>query len=115
MKLSQLTQTRHTEAAIEVLGESVKVVYDRARITGTFWKDDRPWRERLGHILISWDIVDETTGKPYMPPENANGSRPKEWVALFEPLPDDLLLAIWNGIFDDNRAGPKAGAGSTAT
>jgi hypothetical protein len=115
MKLSQLTHALPTEATIDVLGEPVKVIYDRARITGTFWKEASPWRDKLARILISWDIVDETTGKPYMPPESANGSRPALWVTLFEPIPDDLLLAIWNGIFDDNRAGPKVGAGSTAT
>lgn len=116
MKLSQITQARPTDATLDVLGESVKVVYDRSRINGAFWaQSDTPWRERLAQILISWDIVDDTSGKPYTPPENANGSRPKEWLKLFEPMPDDILLGIYAGIFDDNRAGPKAAAGSSAT
>lgn len=115
MKLSKLTQSRVKEATIEVLGESVKVAYDSARINGAFWRSDTPWRAKFSELLVSWDIVDEVTGKPYMPPESANGSRPKEWLKLFEPLPDDLLLEIWKGIHDDNGAGPKAKAGSSDT
>lgn len=115
MKLSRFTSVRPAEAIIDVLGEPVKVVYDRALINDGFWKSEPLWRPRLAKLLLSWDIIDEATGKPYMPPEGANGNRPAEWLTLLAPMADDLLLIIYEGIFDDHRAGPKARAGSTAT
>jgi hypothetical protein len=115
MKLSKLITSRPSEITVDVLGESVTLVYDRALINGAFWKSDALWRDRLARLLISWDITDEHTGKPVMPPESANGSRAKEWAVLFEPIADDVLLPMYEAIFEDYRPGPKLKAGSSDT
>jgi hypothetical protein len=115
MKLSQLTQARPSKITVDVLGEAVTLVYDRAVINGTFWKGESSWRDRMAKLLISWDIVDEATGKPIAPSEHANGSRAKEWAALFEPIPDDVLLPMYEALWEDYRPGPKLKAGSSDT
>lgn len=111
MKYSKLTQSRPTEVPIDVLGEPVKVTYDRSRINGAFWASERSWRKRLARLMVSWDLTDDDTKKVIAPAENTE----EGWLALFEPIPDDLLLAIWNALFGDYNADPKASAGSTAT
>jgi len=113
MKLSTLTQARPTPTTVNVLGDPIKIIYDRARIDQEFWKFSR-WREQLAYVLIGWDVTDDD-GKPYAPQDNANGSGPKEWLRLFEPIPDVALRPIFDHILDEFQAGPKAGAGSSTT
>lgn len=116
MKLSKLTQPRPTQATIEVLGEPVVVTYDRAMITSAFFatRVGTPVRETLAEILISWDVTGDD-GKPYQPPASANGSRPKEWLMLFEPIPEDVIMAVYRGLLDDFYAGKPAGGDSSAS
>jgi len=116
MKLSKLTAPRPTQATIEVMGDPVVISYDRALITGTFFESraGTPVRATLSELLISWDVTGDD-GKPYQPPERANGVRPAAWLKLFEPIPDDLIMAIYRGLLDDFYAGKKAETGSSAT
>jgi len=112
MKLSKITQSRPATSTINVLGEIVTVTYDRAAING---KEQRgSVRASLTRVLIAWDVTDDD-GKPYQPPDNANGSRPAEWLKLLEPIPDDVLNAVWIGILDDMYAGNAVRSGSGAT
>lgn len=114
MKLSKMTRPRPTETTADVLGDPVKIVYDRAHINQQFWKFSW-WREQLAYVLISWDVTDDTSGKPYAPDESANGSRPAEWLKLFEPIPDVALRPIFDHIIDEFQGGPKAGGDSSAS
>lgn len=112
MKLSKLTKTRPATATIDVLGDPVTVTYDRAAING---RDNRgAVRATLTRVLISWDVTNDD-GTPYQPPESANGSAPAEWLKLLEPIPDDVLNAVWIGILDDMYAGNAARSGSGAS
>ena len=116
MKLSKLTAPRPTQATIEVLGDPIVVTYDRAIITGGFFasRSGTPVRATLAELLISWDVTGED-GKPYQPPASANGSRPQEWLKLFEPIPDDLIMAVYRGVLDDFYAGKAAGGDSSVS
>ena len=116
MKLTQLTKSRPTQATIEVLGEPIVVTYDRAMITSKFFagRVGTPVRSTLAEILISWDVTGDD-GKPYVPPASANGSRPAAWLALFEPIPEDVIMAVYRGLLDDFYAGKPAGDDSSAS
>src|SRR5262245_63994462 len=102
MKLSKITKSRPATATINVLGDPVTLVYDRAKINGT--ENRGSVRATLTRVLISWDITNDD-GTPYQPNDSVNGERPAEWLKLLEPIPDDVLNAIWVGILDDMYAG----------
>jgi len=116
MKLSKLTASRPTQATLEVLGEPIVATYDRSQITSAFFeaRTGTPVRETLAELLLSWDVTGDD-GKPYQPPESANGSRPAEWLKLFRPIPDDVIMAVYRGLLDDFYAGKPAGGDSSAS
>jgi hypothetical protein len=116
MKLSTLTAPRPTQATLEILDEKIVVTYDRALITRAFFEARKgtPVRDTLSELLISWDVTGDD-GKPYQPPASANGSRPAEWLKLFTPIPEDLIMAVYRGILDDFYAGKPAGDDSSAS
>lgn len=116
MKLSKMTAPRPTQATIEVLGDPIVVTYDRSLINGSFFdaRQGMPVRATLAELLTSWDVTNDD-GKPYQPPASANGSRPAAWLKLFEPIPDDLIMAVYRGVLDDFYAGKPAGGDSSAS
>jgi uncharacterized protein YbjT (DUF2867 family) len=110
MELSTLTQPRPIKTTADLFGDPVTLTYDRIRIDQQFWAF-QTWREQLAYVLISWDVT--KMGVPYLPPES--GDRFKEWLKLFEPIPDFTLRPVLDHILDEWRGGPKAAAGSTST
>ena len=116
MKLSKLTAPRPTQATIEVLGDPITISYDRAMLTSGFFaaRVGTPMRNTLAELLLTWDVTGDD-GKPYQPPAASNGSRPAAWLKLFEPIPDDVIHAVYRGLLDDFYAGKPAGGDSSAS
>lgn len=119
MKLSKLKAPRPTKTTVEYVdGDTLPIVYDRSHFD-THFATLKTWRAQLAYLLISWEVDDDENEQPgrkvYAPRDDANGSRPAEWMVLFEPLPDAALRPILDQILDEFYAGPKVAAASTAT
>lgn len=119
MKLSKLKAPRPTETTVNYDdGETLPIVYDRSHFNTQYAKLTT-WREQLAYLLISWEVDDDEGEQPgrkvYAPRDDANGSRPAEWMVLFDPLPDAALRPILNQILEETYPGPKAKADSSDT
>jgi hypothetical protein len=109
MKLSQLTQARPLDTVVDVFGDPIHATIDRARVGTKKYYDFKTWREQLGYMLIAWDTTDDD-GTPLLPDEKAP-DRVAAWVAIFEPIPDAILLPFWRELIDQSRLGKTAGGG----